>query len=188
MRKVLVSVIIIAGIVFSLFYFELPFDLIRPVFHADTIQQYSEQYGFDPLFITALIKTESNFFRRARSHRGAIGLMQLMPSTAKELARELGYRRLGSDDDLEDPDINIRLGTFYMFKLRDEFAGNEMLALAAYNAGKGKVELWRNMNPLLTVDDIPYRETKKYVKGVQSTYQWLKRIQKLKNLIRPGKA
>ncbi len=188
MRKILIIFIIAAGLAFSLFYFKQPLVLLRPVFHADTIRHYAGRYGFDPLLVTALIKTESNFFRRARSHRGAIGLMQLMPATAKELARELGYPRIQSSDDLEDPDINIHLGTYYLSKLRDEFAGNEMLALAAYNAGASKVGLWHNMNPLMTARDIPYRETRNYVKGVQSTYQCLKKIQKLKNLIRPWKA
>lgn len=188
LRKSLILFFIVAGLLFSLFYFELPYDLMRPVFHADTIKHYAGRYRFDPLFVTALIKTESNFFHRARSRRGAIGLMQLMPSTAKELARELGYTRINDEHDLEDPDVNIHLGTYYLSKLRDDFAGDEMLALAAYNAGKSKVELWRSMNPLLTVADIPYRETRNYVKGVQSTYRWLKKIQRIKNLIRPGKA
>jgi len=172
---------------FSLLYFEMPFNLVRPVFHADTINKCADQYGLDPLFITAVIKVESNFFRRARSNRGAIGLMQVLPSTAKGLAPELGYSDF-SKVDLENPDTNIRFGSLYLKKLLDEFNGNTFLAAAAYNAGMTKVKGWYSQNPLLGVEsaDIPYRETRNYVDNVMGTYRWLLRIHKLKNIINPG--
>lgn len=188
MQKIVITAAILVLFFILLLYFELPFDLIRPVFHSETIVLYSRQYEFDPLFITALIKVESNFFRRARSDRGAVGLMQLLPSTARELAYELGYKTF-SKTDLENPKINIRLGTYYLYKLRQEFDGNEILALAAYNAGKNKVQLWYRQNPLVSIEtsDIPYPETRNYVDNVMGTYKWLKKIQKLKAQIQRKK-
>jgi soluble lytic murein transglycosylase len=179
MRKTVPIIIIAVLAAVSLFYFDIPFNLLRPMFHTDTIKRYAGQYGLDPLFVTAVIKVESKFFRQARSHRGAIGLMQLLPSTAHELAGELGYRDF-SDADLEDPNVNINLGMYYLYKLKKEYNDNEILALAAYNAGTGKVQSWYRVNPLLGVEigDIPYRETRAYVRSVMRTYRWLKTIQK----------
>lgn len=91
MKKAIVGLLIVLLAVFSLMYFETPLAIFRPVFHKEIINYYSQQYKLDPLFVTAIIKEESKFLHKARSHRGAVGLMQLMPSTARELARELGY-------------------------------------------------------------------------------------------------
>ena len=189
MKIKILAFFLFAVLVFlSLFYFELPFNLVRPVFHADAINRYANEYGLDPLLLTAVIKVESNFIRRARSHRGAVGLMQVLPSTARELASELGYKDF-SGVDLENPDTNIHFGSFYIKILRDEFGGNMILAMAAYNAGRNKVRSWYDQNPLIGVEysDIPYRETRNYVENVMNTYRWLLRIQKLKILISPGK-
>jgi soluble lytic murein transglycosylase len=181
MKKILITSTVILFCLFSFLYFELPFNLIRPVFHADSINQYSQQYNLDPLLVTSIVKVESNFFRRARSRVGAMGLMQLMPSTARELGPELGYTDL-SKIDLEDPNTNIRFGSLYIKKLYTEFDGNLILTIAAYNAGKNKVRSWQIQNPLVAVEysDIPYKETRNYVHNVLRTYKWLQRIQKLK--------
>lgn len=188
MRRILTFLLtgILLGAV--LLYFEVPFTFLRPVFHADIIKRYAAQYDVDPLLVTALIKVESKFFRRARSHRGAVGLTQLMPATARDMALELGYRSFRSVD-LEDPETNIRLGTYYLHKLRNEFDGNDILALAAYNAGRTNVRTWCRHNPLIGFEpeEIPYPETRRYVASVLRTYEWLKKIQKIKNLIRPRK-
>jgi soluble lytic murein transglycosylase len=173
----------------AFFYFDLPRGVIKPVFHADTIRLYADKYGFDPLFITALIHVESGFARTARSADGATGLMQLMPSTARELATELSFPSF-SERDLEEPEINIHLGTYYLYTLRRELNGNDLLVLAAYNAGLGKVQFWRSINPLFgtKASDIPYPETRNYVRKVTRTYAWLKRIQSIKNLLHQKKA
>src|SRR3989339_191680 len=183
MRKFIVILAVILAI-FSLFFFELPFNLLRPVFHKDIIDRYARRYSLDPLLVTAVVRTESNFLRGARSHRGAIGLMQLLPATAKEAGIEIGYNSLTLAD-IEKPAINIHVGTYYLAKLKKQFNNNEILMLAAYNAGKNKVELWNRQNPLLAteIEDIPYPETRRYVNDVLSTYQWLKRIRKFRNLL-----
>lgn len=188
MRKFIIAIIIVVLFIFSLFYFQLPFNLIRPVFHHDIIEQCSARYDIDPMLVTAIIKVESNFFTRARSNRGAVGLMQLLPSTARELAVELGDKDFTLTD-LEKPETNIRLGTYYLHKLINEFGGNQTLALAAYNAGRGNVTNWYHQNPMLGIEsgDIPYKETRNYVNNVNGTYQWLKRIRQFTNLIRGKK-
>lgn len=189
MKKILIIAVVFVVCVVSLFYFDAPLNLIRPVFHADLIKQYSAENNLDPLLVTALIKTESNFVRRARSNRGAVGLMQLLPATAQELAGELGYKDVKTIN-LEDPRTNIRLGTHYLAALLSECDGNEVLALAAYNAGLSKVQTWYRQNPLLGMEiaDIPYPETRNYVSSIMRTHRWLKKIQDLKNLIRAKKA
>jgi len=185
MRKFITTAIILLILTFSLLYFQLPINIVRPVFHTEIIEQCAHRYNLDPLLVTALIKVESNFFSRAKSNRGAVGLMQLMPSTARELAAELGYKEF-KPADIENPAVNVALGTYYLHKLGEEFRGNQILMLASYNAGNGKVQLWHQQNPLISVeiDDIPYKETRSYVKDVTWTYQWLKKIQKLKNFLR----
>ena len=183
-KAALIIISLVCLSVFSFLYFELPFNLIRPVFHADAINRAAKHYDLDPLLITAIIKVESNFLRKARSHVGATGLMQLLPSTAKELAPELGYDNF-ENVDLEDPDTNIRFGTLYIKKLINSFDGNIVLALAAYNAGRTRVKLWYIQNPLIGIEsvDIPYKETRNYVKKVIKTHRWLKKIHELKMLI-----
>ncbi|MBN1621755.1 MAG: lytic transglycosylase domain-containing protein [Endomicrobiales bacterium] len=188
MRKILLIVLILLLLIVSLLYFELPFNLISPAIHTNIINKYADSYEIDPIFIISMVKVESNFLHKARSHRGAIGLMQLMPDTAKELAEELKYNNFDAKY-LENPNVNIHLGTYYLSKLFKEFNNNKILTLAAYNAGKSKVMNWYRQNPLMEVEvkDIPYKETKSYIKSVMRTYKCLKWIQELKNIIRKNK-
>ncbi|MCB4790494.1 MAG: lytic transglycosylase domain-containing protein [Elusimicrobia bacterium] len=187
-NRLLITIFIGLLLVFSILYFEFPIQVISPVFYNDVIEIFSKQYSVDPLFITSIIKEESNFSIKAHSRSGAIGLMQIMPPTAKELADELGINNLNPEN-IEDPFINIRLGTYYVSKLLKEFNGNMILTLAAYNAGINKVRNWQKQNPLveMEVNDIPYKETSSYIKSVMRTYKWLKWVQELKNLIRNHK-
>jgi len=184
MRKIILSITLASTIFMALFYYDVPWNMLRPIFHQETIENTAIKYGFDPLFINAVIRSESSFFFKAHSGRGAMGLMQLMPATARELAVELNMKGY-SNKDLEKPDVNIALGVYYLSKLLKEFNGNEILALAAYNAGLGKVQDWYRQNPILALEasDIPYDETRDYVNRVERTYTWLKRIQKVKKAL-----
>ena len=98
-----------------------------------------------------------------RGNAGARGLMQITPSTAK-LIEKLSGGQTFKFDDLSDPDINIRYGTFYLRYLLDEFGNNEVAALAAYNAGEANVVAWGGAN--LRLDQIPFPETRGYVEDV----------------------
>jgi soluble lytic murein transglycosylase-like protein len=115
------------------------------------VQTHASAHGLRPELVRAVIQVESGFNPRATSPKGAMGLMQLMPDTA----RVLGVR------DAYDPNDNIRGGTKYLRQLLDKYDGNQELALAAYNAGPGAVDKYGAKVP-------PYRETKDYVRKVGS--------------------
>jgi soluble lytic murein transglycosylase-like protein len=149
--------------------------MYHPTRYEDSIRKSAKANDLDPYLIMGLIHQESYYNPRARSAPGAVGLMQLMPATGKELAR-----RLHSSSDLENPDVNIRLGTFYFRQLVNLFGGNTQLAVASYNAGQGNVAKWRRAAPNKLMDEllesIPFPETRTYVKRVtvlQSSYRRL---------------
>jgi soluble lytic murein transglycosylase len=117
-----------------------------------------------------LIRQESLFDTRARSVAGAIGLMQVMPGTGRELARRDGLSGFATRQ-LQDPDINLRLGTLFFGNLLDQHGGAVAYALAAYNAGPSRVARWKQQpdmtDPDLFAERIPFAETRDYVRIVQ---------------------
>jgi soluble lytic murein transglycosylase len=133
-----------------------------PLRHEDIIRQQAAEKGVPADLIAAVIYSESRF-RDQTSHAGARGLMQITPSTAK-LIEKLSGGSTFKFEDLSDPDINIRYGTFYLRYLIDKFDDNEVAALAAYNAGETNVTAWGGSN--LEIDDIPFPETRGYVEDV----------------------
>lgn len=157
----------------------LYWEITRPLLHKDIIDRYAPAHKLDPLFVLALVHVESGFIAGARSHRGALGLMQLMPDTAREMALRAGWDP--RDLDFTEPDINIRLGMDYLALLEKEFAGDDVSVLAAYNGGPANVRLWRKKGPL-TVDTIPFPETRAFVQRVMKTHGRLKNLQRLKRL------
>jgi peptidoglycan lytic transglycosylase len=133
-----------------------------PLRHEDIIRQQSADKGVPADLIAAVIYSESRF-RDQTSHAGARGLMQITPSTAKVIEGLSGGQTFKFDD-LSDPDINIRYGTFYLRYLIQKFGDNEIAALAAYNAGETNVTAWGGSS--LQLDDIPFPETRDYVENV----------------------
>jgi len=135
----------------------------------DTVTKYAAVYHVDSNLTAAVIKSESKFKHTALSHRGAVGLMQLMPDTAEWIAEQIGDKGY-SVEKLHEPDRNIRYGTWYIAELEREFKNNDVLALAAYNAGRGNVKDWMKMNnwsySFHDIDAIPYKETREYVRQV----------------------
>nr|AEQ20597.1 soluble lytic murein transglycosylase [uncultured bacterium CSLF42] len=171
-------------LVFGLFYFVYSgtaWVWFRPVVHKPLINKYAAEYRFDPLWVMAIIKVESGFAPWAHSHRGALGLMQLLPSTARELAPEIGLNPF-HDQDLTNPEINIHLGVYYLSKLQSLFPNDDIAVLAAWNAGPGVTQQWLRGKPALDFEDILYAETRHFVRQVDRTYGWLKIIQGWKHL------
>ena len=154
---------------------------LRPALHKPLINKYAGDYKFDPLWVMSLIRVESRFAPSAQSSRGAVGLMQLLPSTAREIAPEIGLVHF-KDDDLKDPDTNLHLGFHYLAKLKHQFPDDDIAVLAAYNAGPGITQQWRKGKPMLEPDDIGYPETRRFVRQVQMTYTSLKSLQRWKHL------
>ena len=139
-----------------------------PLLHRDLVLEQAGATGLDEAWIYAILRQESAFNPQALSHAGARGLMQLMPATAREIARSVGLPR-PSQDDLYGPDLNITLGSNYLLKMKRRYAGNTVLATAAYNAGPGNVDRWLPEQPHsadIWVATIPFNETRGYVRRV----------------------
>ena len=142
---------------------------IYPYEYREYIAEYGQRYNVDPYLVAAVIKTESKFKSNATSSYGAVGLMQVMPETAVWIAGQLEDMQF-SPSSLQEPLCNIRYGTWYLGSLQDEFRGNEVLTLAAYNAGRGNVLEWMEKYgwgyDFQDIDAIPFRETEEYVRSV----------------------
>jgi soluble lytic murein transglycosylase len=137
-------------------------EVTLPLQHEDIIRQQAAEKDVPADLIAAVIYTESRF-RDQTSHAGARGLMQITPSTA-QLIENLSGGQTFNFNDLSNPDINIRYGTFYLHYLIQKFGDNEVAALAAYNAGETNVAAWGGAS--LSLDDIPFPETRDYVENV----------------------
>jgi soluble lytic murein transglycosylase len=159
----------------------LPDEVLRIVFPLDywpIIQRYAADRGLDPHFVAALVGQESMFEAAARSVANAYGLMQLVPSTGRRIGRSIGLRRV-TVRDLVNPDMNIRLGTKHIADLLAQFR-EPYLALAAYNAGEARVVEWLRERPGLPqdefIDDIPFPETRAYVRRILGTTEDYRRL------------
>jgi soluble lytic murein transglycosylase len=159
-------------------------ELAYPKGYFDEVKKYSDLNGLDPYLTLALIREESRFNPRALSRSKAHGLMQIIPSTGKLLAKQLGmlpfYRK-----SMFEVDTNVKMGTLYLHGLIERFDGNVFLALAGYNGGPSRVKRWVNdwykgdmVN--LDIDEfieyIPLRETRNYVQKVMGSYYEYKRL------------
>jgi soluble lytic murein transglycosylase len=136
-----------------------------PLAYEQIVRGHARHYRLDPALLAAVIYQESKFRASARSRSGAIGLMQLQPTTAQGIAIRTGGTRFRVDD-LYEPEINVRYGAWYLRHLLDKY-GDERTALAAYNAGQQNVDEWRHEGR-----GIAFAETRAYVDRVED----LKRI------------
>jgi soluble lytic murein transglycosylase len=144
-------------------------EVVLPLRHEDIIRQQAADKGLDPALIAGVIYTESRF-RDQTSHAGAKGLMQILPSTAHDIARKSGGTAF-IEGDLANPQVNISYGSFYLRYLLQRYGGNEVLAIAAYNAGEGRVDQWifdaRHKGEAFDrARHIPFPETRHYVQQV----------------------
>jgi soluble lytic murein transglycosylase len=149
--------------------------LAYPRAHWEMVAREASRAGVDPLLVLAVMREESRFDPRVVSVAGAVGLMQLMPSTAR------GMDPTVTPDRLTDPETNIRLGTTYLARRLRDFDGDVVLALAAYNAGAGaarRFAQFRGDDLDVFIERIPFSETRAYVKRVLESYgiyRWLYR-------------
>ena len=149
-------------------------EITLPLRHEDVIRQQAQSKGLDPSLIAGVIYAESHF-RDQTSHAGARGLMQITPQTARAIAQSTGGTAF-IEADLATPQVNIAYGAWYLRHLLDHYGGNEVLALAAYNAGMGNVDRWIDSHGDgdLKPSDLPFPETRAYVKkvlGARSQYR-----------------
>ena len=149
-------------------------EITLPLRHDDIIRQQAAEKDLDPALIAAVIYSESRFNEGRRSSAGAIGLMQVTPQTAQVIEHLSGGTTFVTQD-LKDPEINIRYGSYYLRYLLDRYDGNEVLAVAAYNGGETNVDRWladsRERGEAFSARDIPFPETRAYVDRVLSKRQ-----------------
>src|SRR5215210_2113523 len=173
-RGILVLLVVIGVLAILPFALRLPdavMQIMYPLRYEAIIRQASEENDLDPAFVAGVIYTESRFRPDAESHSGAYGLMQLLPESARFIKRKSGV-----EGDYRDPEVNIRLGTWFLGYLNDRYNGDERLMLAAYNSGEGNVDAWVSDEGFDIAKDIPYKETREYVNRAleaQKTYREL---------------
>lgn len=141
-------------------------ELEYPLRHEDIIRQQARAKGVDPALVAAMIYAESRFVEGRTSSAGAIGLMQVTPETAQDIARRSGGTAFHLSD-LSTPQWNIAYGTYHLRYLLDRYHGAVLPAVAAYNAGPGNVDRWLAQHGgSLTAAQIPFGETRAYVRKV----------------------
>lgn len=180
---VLLIAILVAGVSYVKNYVEKS---MYPIEYSEYIKKYSDEFNLDPWLVISVIWVESKFDTHALSSKDAKGLMQVTPQTGEWAFEKLklnGYE----DDLLYDPEINIRIGCWYLNNLRTEFNGDMSLVIAAYNGGSGNVAKWlkdtRYSEDGETLNEIPFPETKNYVEKVFNTYDKYKEIYERNNKI-----
>ena len=162
-------IIICAGVYAFVNHPDTQKKVLYPFPYRAEIEKYSRNYKVDSFLAVSVMKVESNFHDNACSGSGAVGLMQLMPETAGWIAYCLN-EEIPTLEEMHECDRNIKYGIWYLAELEEEFFGNDILALAAYNAGRGNVQHWIQENDwdedFSDIDAIPYSETRNYVKRV----------------------
>ena len=145
--------------------------IVYPFPYRQQVARSSHERDLDPFLVAGLIRQESMFRPDARSPAGAVGLMQLMPATARQVAQQQGMGSSLPPSRLEDPSVNLRLGTHFLRQMLNQFDGSVTDALAAYNAGPGNASRWQGFDEHSDVNvfvpHIPFRETRHYVRIVQ---------------------
>ena len=183
----IIAILFIAGICINLYFMNLQEnekakeidnnekDIVEnhiPVPFSDEIEVYSKMYGLDPYLVAAIIKTESGFDKDVISSMGAVGLMQIMPSTGEWIARQLNIENF-SIDMLKNKDVNIEMGCWYLNYLKGQLKHRNEI-LAAYNGGIGNVFKWlqdpRYSEDGEVVHTIPFIETVNYIEKVVVVY------------------
>ena len=180
MKKIIAIVFIISIFLIGLNYKSIKTSILKMIYkidYAEYVEKYSKEYDVDKYLVYATIKAESNFNRYAKSSQGAFGLMQLLQSTAEEIAPKVGIEV--NESNIFEPDVNINLGTKFLSILLEKYE-NIGLALAAYNAGSGNVDNWINKGTLKNdgsdIENIPFKETNNYARKILRDYDIYKEL------------
>lgn len=176
--KQMIILIILLAVILVLFKIVRVQDIvlrkIYPITYQEYVEKYSIQNDVDKYMIYAIIKAESNFKPEVKSQSKAIGLMQLLEETAVEMSNSIENQTV-TEEELYQPEINIKLGTSYYAYLLKHYKGNNILALTAYNAGMGNVDTWIKTGVIQSdgsdIENIPYKETNNYVRKILRDYQ-----------------
>lgn len=154
---------------------------VYPLEYDDIIISNAKKYDLDPSLVAGIIYVESKFITNARSHRGAIGLMQIMPETGNWIAEKLSIPEF-TEEKLLNPEINIMYGCWYLADLKKQFE-ETIIVLAAYNAGRGNVKKWLDNKHWdgrhTTIDQLPFEETKNYLRLVLRVSEKYRKIYNL---------
>lgn len=175
--KFLITLLILASIIFILFKVIKIDDIIMkkiyPLKYSEYVEKYAKEYNIDKYMVYAIIKAESNFDENAKSSSDAIGLMQIMETTAIETARKMDLEV--TEEDLFKPDLNINIGLKYFTYLLNQYDNNYPLAIIAYNAGMGNVDSWIKNGTIkedgTDIENVPYKETNNYVRKILRDYE-----------------
>ncbi|XEC93310.1 lytic transglycosylase domain-containing protein [Paenibacillus tarimensis] len=175
LRKKRVFLILFVGLLFILFVnSDWMGRWMYPIHYRDDIRISASNYKVDPYLVAAIIRSETNYKTGRESSKGALGIMQIMPDTARWIADQAGFTDITMDIVHNRADVGIEMGAWYIRLLLDQFNGNPVAAIAAYNAGPGKVNRWLGEavwdGSLSTVMRIPYGETRHYVQRVNYYY------------------
>ena len=175
MKKLISIILIVLVILLCVNYNNIKTMTLKNIYkidYSEYVEKYSREYDVDKYLIYATIKAESNFNQYAKSSQGALGLMQLLYSTAEEIAPKAGINV--TENSIYDAEININLGTKLLSLLLKKYE-NTGLALAAYNAGSGNVDNWINKGIINSdgtdLENIPFTETNNYVRKILRDYE-----------------
>lgn len=153
--------------------------MVYPIPYKETIWEVAEIYDQDPRLIASIIMVESQYRKKSVSGKGAIGLMQLMPKTAA-WAADINGIAYTYEEELAKPEINIRLGTWYVSYLQKKYKGNLPLMLAGYNSGPARLDEWlledRWNGEMDTINQVPFGETRHYIQRVQHFFGQYQKI------------
>lgn len=172
--------VILLFLIFYVWNAKILLKVLNPIHYKEEIFRYSEENSLDPYLVVSIVRVESKFDKEAISSKGAMGLMQVYPKTAEWIAPKLGINNY-KDEMLFDPEINIKIGCWYLAYLFDYFKGKDIkVVLAAYNAGIGNVERWLR-DERYSIDgkdlkEIPFDETRDYIEKVLRYYEIYKNI------------
>lgn len=174
--SIVILILLIIGTILGK-VFNIPERILKRIYKTDYseyVYKYAQEYEVDPIMVFSIIKAESNFNPNVVSSSNAIGLMQLMDTTAEEIAKKLEIN-FEKGMSLYNPELNIMLGTKYFSNLMKEYNNNYLLALTAYNAGIGNVKKWIEQGIIKEdgsdIENIPFKETNNYVRKIVRDYK-----------------